>query len=135
MFLPMIGTTLRHHRVTEKLGEGRMGAVYKARDTHLDRCVTIKALPPERDADPKAKRRFIHEAKTAGQINEADAVFHGTHLTTEEVVGTDRDIRKTVSVRTIRFALLFAHSTGQSTSDCFTALGQTRPTLALVPRW
>jgi serine/threonine protein kinase len=55
----MLGRTISHYAILEKLGEGGMGVVYKARDTHLDRFVAIKVLPPEKVADTERKRRFV----------------------------------------------------------------------------
>jgi len=61
----MIGQTISHYKILDRLGEGGMGIVYKAEDTHLDHVVAIKVLPPEKMADPVRKRRFVREAKTA----------------------------------------------------------------------
>ena len=70
----MVGRTISHFEVLDKLGEGGMGVVYKARDTHLDRFVAIKVLPPERVADPERKRRFVQEAKAASALNHPNII-------------------------------------------------------------
>jgi eukaryotic-like serine/threonine-protein kinase len=70
----VIGQTLGHYRIESKLGEGGMGAVWKARDIRLDRLVALKTLPAEKLADEDRRRRFVQEAKAVSALNHPNIV-------------------------------------------------------------
>jgi serine/threonine-protein kinase len=70
----VIGQSLLHYRILDKLGEGGMGVVYRAVDTRLDREVALKVLAPEAMGHPERKRRFIQEARTASALNHPNII-------------------------------------------------------------
>ena len=124
------GKQILHYRLTEKLGEGGMGVVWKAMDSTLDREVAIKVLPPAFAADPERLARFEREARLLASLNHANiATVYSVHvldgvryLTMELVPGEDlaqRIARGPVPVseaieiaRQIAMALEAAHESG-----------------------
>jgi serine/threonine protein kinase len=70
----MIGSVIGHYEIVEKLGEGGMGVVFKARDTSLNRFVAIKLLPAGKVGDENRIRRFTQEARTASALNHPNIV-------------------------------------------------------------
>jgi serine/threonine protein kinase len=90
-----------HYLLLDKLGEGGMGVVYRAKDTKLGRTVAIKFLPPELTRSEKAKQRFIHEAQAASMID------HQNICTIHEIDETEDG----------RMFLCMAHYQGRSLKD------------------
>src|SRR5205807_1590905 len=111
----MIAETLTHYRIVEKIGEGGMGVVYRARDERLDRDVAIKVLPTGTLADDTARKRFRKEAQALaklshpniGVIYDFDTQEGVDFLVMEYIAGT------TLAERLGAGAVLYEMATGQ----------------------
>jgi serine/threonine protein kinase len=95
----MLDTTVSHYRILEKLGEGGMGVVYKARDLRLDRFVCIKILRPEQLKDESRKQRFTQEAKSASSLNHPNII---TIHEIDQADGTDFMVMEFVAGKTLQ---------------------------------
>ncbi len=95
----MVGRTISHFEILDKLGEGGMGVVFCARDVRLDRLVAIKVLPPAQMSDPHKRSRFEREAKAASALNHPNIV---TIHEIESVDGVDYIAMEFVRGSTLR---------------------------------
>ena len=89
----MVGQELGHYRLLDKIGEGGMGVVYRARDEHLNRDVAIKVLPPGRLSDDTARQRIRKEALALSELNHPNIAIvhdfdtqHGIDYLVEELI-------------------------------------------------
>jgi serine/threonine protein kinase len=95
----MVGQTILHYRVIEKIGAGGMGEIYKAEDTRLKRIVAVKALSPRLSADPERRKRFFQEARAASALN------HPNIITLYDIISDDDTqciVMEYVAGRTLR---------------------------------
>jgi eukaryotic-like serine/threonine-protein kinase len=121
--IAMIGQTISHYRILEKLGEGGMGVVYKARDTKLDRDVALKFLPHHLAATTDEQARFLQEARAASALNHPNIC--GIHTIGEEgdkqfidmeyVDG--KTLRQLVPVQKIQTAIDYAIQIGEALEE------------------
>jgi serine/threonine protein kinase len=93
------GQTLKHYRITSKIGQGGMGEVYRAEDTKLGRHVALKILPTEATHDEKAKRRLLQEARSASALNHPGVI---TVYSIDEQDGLDFIAMEYVEGQTLR---------------------------------
>jgi serine/threonine protein kinase len=100
----MIGRIVAQYQLTEKLGAGGMGEIYRALDTRLSRTVAIKVLPDSQTGDPERRRRFLQEARAASALNHSniitihDVVFEGdTAFMVMEFIGGETLAERIVS--------------------------------------
>jgi serine/threonine-protein kinase len=101
----MIGQTISHYKILEKLGEGGMGVVYKAQDTKLDRMVALKFLPANASVNAETKARFLQEAKAAAALNHNNiCTIHGV----DEVDGKMFIVMEYIEGGTLREKLPYA---------------------------
>src|SRR5678816_3853053 len=108
----MLGKTLRNYRITDKLGVGGQGAVYKAIDTKLGRAVVIKVIPPELSAKDANLKRFEREARLASSLDHPNIctiydldVVDGVHFIAMQFV-EGKNVRQLVAGRPLELLSL-----------------------------
>lgn len=119
----VIGQTISHYKITEKLGEGGMGVVYKAEDTRLKRTVALKFLPKGLEAHEPERARFLQEAQAASALNHPNiCAIHtlGEHedqqfIDMEYVDG--KTLRQLIPIQKIEDAITYAIRIGEALEE------------------
>jgi eukaryotic-like serine/threonine-protein kinase len=122
----MVGKTVSHYKILEKLGEGGMGVVYKAEDLNLTRTVALKFLPHGLEAHERERARFLQEARAAAILNHPNiCTIHDIqdhdgqlYIVMEYVQG--RTLRETVPVRKIQDAITYAIQIAEAIEEAHT---------------
>jgi len=119
----MIGRTISHYKILEKLGEGGMGVVYKALDTKLERFVALKFLPQEVSVSAEDRARFLQEARAASAISHANvcviydiAEHEGRQFIVMEYVD-GKTLRQMVPIAKVQDALGYAIQAGEALQE------------------
>lgn len=119
----MIGQTISHYKILEKLGEGGMGIVYKAHDTKLDRIVALKFLPHHLTANDAEKARFLQEARAAATLNHPNVCTiyrideHNDQQFIEMEYVEGETLRKKISDMPVKQVIEFAIQIGEALAE------------------
>ena len=122
----MIGQTISHYKILEKLGEGGMGVVYKAHDTKLDRDVALKFLPHHLTATTDEQARFLQEARAASALSHPNicTIFYLEDVDDRQFIVMElvdgKTLKQMVPVQKLRAAIDYAIQIGEALQEAHT---------------